>query len=243
MADLTPQQLADIRDAVALCYQAAELPQQPERPQVVPLASLLAAWPLAFAEVPGLTRRGAAAYLSQRSGHAIRLEPDADLPLSGLLYAYPYFGEVWGCLLVDKDDRVERRRFSAAHELGHYLLHFRPRIQQQAAQGDYLYLDEGLLRADEGGNGLTQEGRMFAEPSRDTGVRVELDALQMEREANRFAAELLLPEAACRALVARSRARTRVTPRQLATEFLVSTAAMEYRLQTLGLLGRGAGAE
>lgn len=233
MGSLLPQQLEAIRSAIGLCHQAAELPSKPEFAGVVPLATLLFAWPLLFEEIPNLTRRRAAEYLSQRSGYMISLETDADYPLAGFLYAYPYFGEVWGCILVEKNDRVERRRFSAAHELGHYLLHFMPRIKSRMEQGEYLYLDESLLLADETGVQLSHDSLMFASRSAATAVP-ESDTLQMEIEANRFAAELLIPEAACRRLAERNPAR--VTPRRLATEFLVSPAAMEYRLRTLGLL-------
>lgn len=233
MSSMLPQQLEAIRSAISLCYQTAELSLQPELVRVVPLAALLCSWPLLFEELPNLTRRRAAEYLSQRSGHLIRLETDADYPLAGFLYAYPYFGEVWGCVLVEKNDRVERRRFSAAHELGHYLLHFRPRIKSQLDQGEYLYLDESLLLSTETGVQLPHDSLMFAGPSAATAVP-EMDTLQMEIEANRFAAELLIPEEACRGLASRNPAR--VTPRRLATEFMVSPAAMEYRLRTLGLL-------
>lgn len=233
MGSLLPQQLEAIRSAIALCYQTAERPLQPETVGVVPLAALLCAWPLLFEEIPNLTRRRAAEYLSQRSGHMISLETDADHPLAGFLYAYPYFGEVWGCILVEKNDRVERRRFSAAHELGHYLLHFMPRIKSKIEQGEYLYLDESLLLPAETGAQLPHDSLVFARPSTATPVP-ERDTLQMEIEANRFAAELLIPDAACRGMVARTPAR--VTPRRLATDFLVSPAAMEYRLRTLGLL-------
>lgn len=238
MTSLSSQQLDAIRNAVALCYQMAELPQ-PELAGVVPLATLLLAWPLVFEEIPNLTRRRAAEYMSRRSGHEISLETDVDHPLAGFLYAYPYFGEVWGCILVEKNDRVERRRFSAAHELGHYLLHFMPRIKNQLAQGEFLYLDESLLLTSEAGAQLPQDSLIFARPSVAASV-AESDTAQREVEANRFAAELLIPEGACRHLVARNPAR--VTPRRLAPEFLVSSAAMEYRLRTLGLYERaGAG--
>jgi Zn-dependent peptidase ImmA (M78 family) len=66
----------------------------------------------------------------------------------------------------------------------------------------------------------------------------------MEREANQFAAELLMPAAACRALVERFwptfGRRADVLTRRMANEFLVSQAAMKRRLFNLGLAGGGA---
>jgi IrrE N-terminal-like domain len=69
---------------------------------------------------------------------------DVDVALAGFLYAWPYRNAVWGCLLVEQNDIVERRRFSAAHELGHYMLHFRPAIQAEREHGRRLTIVEGL---------------------------------------------------------------------------------------------------
>lgn len=235
MTALLPAQLLRVHEAIACSYHAADLSYVPERVCVVPLMEMLSAWPLAIAELPHLTRRKAAEFLSRKSGEQINLEVDADRELAGFLYAYPYFGEVWGCLLVEKDDRIERRRFSAAHELGHYLLHFVPRIKIQSERGEYLCLDESLLQTEETGVQLPHDSLVFSQPSGEHPGTLQADILEMETEANRFAAELLIPEAACRKLVARYR--DRATPRRLATEFMVSPAAMEYRLRSLGLLG------
>lgn len=240
MPSWSEAQLLSIRDAVLLCYNKVELAYLPERPHVVPLAELLGAWPLFFAEVADLTRRSAAAYMSQRSGQEIKLDTDAERPLAGFLYAYPYFGEVWACILVEKNDRVERRRFSAAHELGHYLLHFVPRIKRELEKGEYLSLDENLLRTEETGVQPPHDSLMFARPGGEPVKLLAEDILQMEYEANRFAAELLIPEQACRMVMNDDPAGA--TPRRLATEFMVSPAAIEYRLRSLGLLtaaGRG----
>ena len=181
------------------------------------------------------TEAGSDVAETSREVGEIAPEVDADRELAGFLYAYPYFGEVWGCLLVEKDDRIERRRFSAAHELGHYLLHFVPRIKTQSERGEYLCLDESLLQTEETGVQLPHDSLVFSQPSGEHPATLHADTLEMETEANRFAAELLIPEAACRKLVARYG--ERATPRRLATEFMVSSAAMEYRLRSLGLLG------
>lgn len=235
MSALMPAQLLRVHEAIARSYRAADLAYDPECARVVPLMEMLSAWPLAVGELPHLTRRKAAEFLSRKSGEQISLELDADRELAGFLYAYPYFGEVWGCLLVEKDDRIERRRFSAAHELGHYLLHFVPRIKTQSERGEYLCLDESLLQTEETGVQLPHDSLVFSQPSGAHLATLQADTLEMETEANRFAAELLIPEGACRNLVAHYGERT--TPRRLATEFMVSPAAMEYRLRSLGLLG------
>ncbi|MBX9583511.1 MAG: ImmA/IrrE family metallo-endopeptidase, partial [Gemmataceae bacterium] len=132
---------------------------------------------------------------------------DEDEALAGFLFVTPSAG----LLFVNESDPVGRQRFSAAHELGHFVLH-----------------------RDEMGGRAT-----FA----DTPEAVELtddESDRHEREANRFAAELLMPADACRAREAEFRKAYRVCPRTalahyLAAEFLVSRQAMDYRLEKLGL--------
>jgi Zn-dependent peptidase ImmA (M78 family) len=55
----------------------------------------------------------------------------------------------------------------------------------------------------------------------------------MERQANRFAAELLMPEAVCRAMRAYT-VSSRFLEHQLARDLLVSREAMRWRLRELG---------
>jgi hypothetical protein len=66
-----------------------------------------------------------------------------------------------------------------------------------------------------------------------SGLQVN-NLARMEAEANQFAAELLMPEAACRALV--QQLGKQANPRRLAPEFLVSVSAMTWRLRSLGLV-------
>ena len=84
-----------------------------------------------------------------------------------------------------------------------------------------------------GGCGKTFQGASYARDIDPQYVTLLDDTVQMEDEANQFAAELLMPEAACRALAQRYGGRS--NPRRLATEFLVSGAAMRWRLKQLGL--------
>jgi IrrE N-terminal-like domain len=228
----------DVRiiEAIAALYDAAELDFDLAIPQIVPLDRLIAAYSLRRDELLGLTRRSAIAYIAARSGQDITLPEEADAPLAGFLYAWPYRSAVQGCLLVEQTDIVERRRFSAAHELGHYMLHFRPQIQAERAQGRRLTMAEGLsyrTQADDTETMLT-DGALSYKRGTNTWLSALLDDVaRMEEEANRFAAELLMPEVACYALVQRFGGRA--SPRRLATEFLVSEAAMNWRLKNLGL--------
>ncbi|MGH2973614.1 MAG: ImmA/IrrE family metallo-endopeptidase [Solirubrobacterales bacterium] len=111
---------------------------------------------------------------------------------------------------VNADDSPVRQRFTIAHELGHLRLH----------KGESLHVD------------------------RELRVNLRAPSIQgrggEEREANWFAAALLMPERMVRS-VAKARADTaRLSEeglvRALAEDFEVSRQAMGYRLVNLGLL-------
>ena len=96
-----------------------------------------------------------------------------------------------------------RRRFTVAHELGHWHLH----------------RDRG--------------GSHYCRPEDNGGSQKDLYALKhIESEANRFAAALLMPEAAVR----EHAARVRLSVPALARRFGVSAPAMQVRLEVLDLL-------
>jgi hypothetical protein len=99
-----------------------------------------------------------------------------------------------------------RRRFTVAHELGHWHLH-----HHGATHARGLY-----CRSDEVGGGDAEIGAARA----------------IEAEANRFAAALLMPESLVRAEAARWKLNVHV----LAKRFQVSVPAMQLRLVTLGVL-------
>ena len=157
--------------------------------------------------LPGLTTGSAAAYLVQ-FGYVSG--PDnveglwgGNVPLAGLLFRA---GDV-AIAFVNASEILARRRFTAAHELGHAVLH-RETMKS-------LLLDATIEEAD--------------------GVLGP-----MEVEANRFAAELLMPEVVLRARADELRAAHGCCPRvvlgyRLASELLVSRMAIDYRLKNLGV--------
>lgn len=91
-----------------------------------------------------------------------------------------------------------RQRFTAAHELGHFML-------QHARDGERVFRDTV---------------RQFSMSNHD--VR--------EREANQFAAELLMPRVAVEQVISGGKREIR----ELAKQFGVSEVAMRYRLKNLG---------
>jgi Zn-dependent peptidase ImmA (M78 family) len=106
---------------------------------------------------------------------------------------------------ANKGDGENRKRFTIAHELGHYMLHAH-------LIGDGVD-DNKAYRSDPAGNFFNKAIKP-----------------QHETEANRFAAQLLMPKK-----MLEKRAKTGVSVNDLAECFKVSKAAMNIRLETLGI--------
>jgi DNA-binding phage protein len=215
---------------------------------IAPLDDVIAAYPIRHADVPGLTYRAAAAFLAKETGQIIDVGDRPSGELAGFLFCLIEGDTLIGCILVRADDPIERRRFSAAHELGHYIQHFLPLVDRARTgadgEGGARLLWEGLTYANDNGepSGAIEEATALAASGK---ASVFVGGEREEAEANRFAAEVLMPAAACRASAERHAARFGgVTPvRVLAGEFLVSQEAMKRRLGALGLLGAVAGRE
>ncbi|HTU19347.1 MAG TPA: ImmA/IrrE family metallo-endopeptidase [Gemmataceae bacterium] len=195
-----------ITAAVADLRAACQLPEDPLRRGPVRLERFLAEHALRLVELPRLSRAAVYDYLLAKGSIPGDLGEDEDL--AGFLYLSGPFGRVF----VNADDPVTRRRFTAGHELGHFVLH-------RASLG----------------------GKVSFGDSPATVVEVEDDtAMAMERQANRFAAELLMPASVCRARGDTFRSTYGVCPRgpfayHLASELVVSPEAMRYRLRDLGV--------
>lgn len=112
------------------------------------------------------------------------------------------------CVTVNALESENRQRFTAAHELAHYLLH-----RDLMGDGKKMHRHIDTLYA--GGN---QGGDVVFNRSH-------------EIEANRIAAQIVMP----RVLLEKKFAET-PDAAALAAEFGVSKAAMEIRLKTLGLI-------
>lgn len=122
--------------------------------------------------------------------------------LSGLVFAL----DGGGVIGINETHHLNRKRFSLAHELGHFLL------------GHYLLVRDGESGYDD---------RFHIDSSDGTPPGYDWRA---ERAANDFAAELLMP----RKFVSPAFANT-TDPADLAAQFEVSELAMGYRLVNLGL--------
>lgn len=121
-------------------------------------------------------------------------------------------------ILVNADHPPNRQRFTVAHEIGHFVLHAQRSV-------DSLYVDRRFATFQPGQQPVYTRATNSGDP-------------KQEREANKFAADLLMPKE----LILESIRRNALDPSdeqdvgRLAGTFLVSEQAMLYRLQNLSLL-------
>jgi uncharacterized protein DUF955 len=238
---MTPDEKNDrarICEKARQVYEAAEIDFDRLSPSISPLGKLLAPFGLPVFELPDnrekLTFRTAIEFLRQYTGTNWLIPAGEENELSGFLFACENAGVYHGYIFTESSDSTARRRFSAAHELGHYLLHFLPMIE--------VFENDGMLIWTEG---LSQTGDETNAPAKiakgeaDSPKFVWLNEREMEREANQFAAELLMPAHICYGLFEKysrgSRATSAAIARQMATDVLVSFEAMRWRLTDLGL--------
>ena len=120
--------------------------------------------------------------------------------------------------LINADHHSNRQRFSLAHELGHLVLH--------DTSGDRLFIDT-TLRVYQRVGASTDEA--YNSPNSSTTA-------QEEREANRFASALLMPETLLRRECDRLDLFEETDVAYLARTFGVSDQAMSIRLQQLELM-------
>jgi Zn-dependent peptidase ImmA (M78 family) len=229
---------AKVALAIENLYRDAEMALPTVEQCIVPLSQLIEGYgDLVCTEIGNLSSLAAANHLARQGGlidvpDGLPINRD---PLAGFLYATPRFGAIF----VEQDDMLVRRRFTIAHEMGHYLLH-RPLLAELPDDGES-YLVEGLSMAneslEEGGTQEMPSGRLAFNRSAPGSVYIP-SLEQMEREANWFAVELLMPKA-----IIRAKAEAYGPYLQgedlvwrLATELLLSRAAIRYRLQDLRLL-------
>lgn len=190
----------------------------------VPLAAVLDSLPLFFVAIPGLTLGKALRWLADTYDWPMEFEAGegSSRRLAGLLVLSPGPG---GFLFCNATDPITRQRFSIAHEIGHFLLHA-AEIRREQAQGRMLAMDVAEVV--------------------QTGDR---DWESRERQANRFAAELLLPRTPVTTLFASAfphpldpqsarahLARLHRFESSVAQRFLVSAEAVHYRLASLELI-------
>ncbi len=168
-----------------------------------------------------IIRGKVAELLSQANISGAPVDPSKVAELLSLaINPQPADDDISGCLLrkeggsvigVNSKHSASRQRFTIAHEIGHFLFH----------RGESVHLDRA--------NSFQVN---FRDQDSSTGMYLE------EREANFFAAELLMPREflAAEIGVIDLSADDDVAMRNLADRFGVSMQALTFRLANLGLL-------
>ncbi len=193
-----------IVETIARLRREFAIPVEPSVRGPVPLGRFFEQCNLSHNALSGLNGGRVVEHL-QVEGHTVEPFGDAAEALAGFLF---FAGRI-GHAFVNADDILPRRRFTAAHELGHAVLH-------RESMGRYRAdTDKTLL---EGGDATDE----------------------LEREANAFAAELLMPEEVVRARALELKSLHGCCPPgvlayRLSAELLVSREAMRYRLKNLGV--------
>ncbi|RAQ93965.1 ImmA/IrrE family metallo-endopeptidase [Thermogemmatispora tikiterensis] len=226
MQDFCTERVMQLIDEL---YASSQVEPPTLRYPIAPLGEIIDASNLLCIELADLTRTTALRYLFTQGG-LLEVPVDEDQePLAGFIHA----GSRYGCIFVERRDLLVRRRFSAAHELGHYLLHFRPALQEAERRHHHVEISERLPLA---GSETSATISVLAGDINDLAPLPP--RWQMEREANIFATLLLMPEEIVRGLAARlplwSSEADFVSA--LATCLLVSDQAMQLRLKELQLL-------
>jgi Zn-dependent peptidase ImmA (M78 family) len=139
------------------------------------------------------------------------LSEKADDELSGALYRLPDRTVIG----VNREHSFVRRRFTIAHEIGHFVLHEQP-----------IFIDRSFLAT-----GMNSEEPLFR---RDALSSQAIDSKEIE--ANRFAATLLMPDDFLLSDITDERLPlTSNSVRDLARRYQVSPQAMTFRLINLGV--------
>lgn len=206
---------------------------------VVPLSDLARSLSIDIEEVEDLTYGSAKQFLHSEFEISLPLDGVATFKaLAGFIHADPEAT----IILIKRSKQiahhhVARRRFTIAHELGHFVLHFCP-LWENDDETNRVFIE---------GAHLPEDGKEDDEESDETQLSSDLLAVagthksyeQLEAEANAFAARLLMPESAVRAQfekwAPRLSQKRSILARRFGGDFLVSAPAMRRRLDDLEL--------
>lgn len=210
-------------------------------------------YPIAVHEMSGLDIHKISRAVKNLGGELATSTLDTYMALAGFLYAH----RGGGMIFIERDDREERRKFSLAHELGHFINdYYEPvYLKYEANNTVPLFTEDRTAETQQviaarctpgdiyGGGELTAKQNM--EPTVKTLVEQlhrEQKARYSEIRANLFAAELLMPMEQCAKIESRCLAEGRDIVSELRAEFGVSRQAATYRVEELQL-GRFHGQE
>lgn len=148
--------------------------------------------------------------LAKRLG--LKLDKDAKLPegISGQLMRLKDQNYK---ISVNKKEHIYRRRFTIAHEIGHYILH-------KDIVDFHGGVDDNVMYRS------TKDGNLYND---------EIDEFH-EKQANSFAANILMPKNLVRHIISeKSSSEKKISLEELYRHFKVSPSAMKWRLGNLKL--------
>lgn len=227
--------ISDLHDAIQMLYASTDVTPPSVNHTIAPLSEIVGSTNLTCTELTNLTNRSAMEFLLREGALLEPFDTSDSEHLAGFLYANTTFGSI----LVERADLLVRRRFSVAHELGHYVLHFRPLLAGIASQHEPALtgITDAFPRSPEDTElDVLPTGVVLTQAATSDVLLPPLE--QMEREANQFAAELLMPADVVQGLVRRYAPTFQANDLiwRLSTDMLVSQTAIRWRLRSLGLL-------
>lgn len=147
--------------------------------------------------------------IAHELGIVVRRDEDLAGGISGHLKRLP---DGMFEIAANRDEHPFRQRFTIAHEIGHFVLHRNLVERHNGVDDDRMYRS-------------TSSGRIY-----NTSIKKN-----HERQANSFAANLLMPKDLLRSLFLEIEKTEKPSLSQLYRKFQVSAPAMRWRLNNLGI--------
>jgi Zn-dependent peptidase ImmA (M78 family) len=203
-------------------------------------------YPLAVHEIEALDIDKIAAAIRRRGGTFTATTLDRYTALAGFLYAH----RGGGMIFIERGDSEERRKFSLAHELGHFLNEYYEPIylKYEASNTVPLFAEEQtaamqqVVAARCSERDIYGDGERIVKPSLEEETRKLIETVRAENaarfnevRANLFAAEVLMPLEECRRLEQQCLAGRADIVEAVMQRFGVSRQAATYRVQELQL--------
>jgi Zn-dependent peptidase ImmA (M78 family) len=204
-------------------------------------------YPIAVHQIADLDIHKVSHAIRSLGGELTTSTLDNYMALAGFLYAH----RGGGAIFIERGDSHERRKFSLAHELGHFINdYYHPiYLKYESSNTIPLFQEEQTVQVRQVVSARCTKGDIFGggEPEtvevRSPDTRLLLDELQREQKekfkeikANFFAAELLMPIEECRRLEFENHGLTQQElTLTLMKRFGVSRAAAAIRVEELQL--------
>lgn len=206
-------------------------------------------YPLAVQEIERMDIHKVARTIAQLGGSIEVSVLDEYMALAGFLYAH----RGGGVIFIEQSDIEERRKFTLAHELGHFINeYYEPVFLKYEASNtlplfseDRTQQTQQVVAARCSPADIHGEDEPMTQQGVDPSVKELVERLRREQKtrfneirANLFAAELLMPVEECARLESRCMREGLDPVRELMRRFGVSRQAADVRVQELHLCRR-----